>query len=64
MLVPLTKLPGGLAAVSKALPAAALSSGLHTALGSGGSVPAESWLVLTIWAVAMPSLASVTFRWE
>jgi len=64
MLVPLAKLPGWLAAFSKALPAAALSSGLHAALGSGGSVPGESWLVLAIWAVAMPSLASVTFRWE
>jgi len=64
MLVPLSRLPGGLAAFSRALPAAALSSGLHAALGSAGSVSAESWVVPGAWAIATPVLASLTFRWE
>jgi ABC-2 type transport system permease protein len=64
MLVPITKLPGALAAFSRALPAAALSGGLHATLGTGGSVPLESWVVLAAWAVATPLLAALTFRWE
>jgi ABC-2 type transport system permease protein len=64
MLVPLAKLPGGLAAFSRALPAAALSNGLHATLGTGGAVGVESWVVLALWAVAAPAAASATFRWE
>jgi ABC-2 type transport system permease protein len=64
MLVPLSKLPGGLAAFSRALPAAALSNGLHATLGTGGAVSVESWVVLAVWAVAAPAVASVTFRWD
>ena len=64
MLVPLSKLPGGLAAFSRTLPAAALSSGLHGALGASGRVSAESWLVLGIWAIVTTAVGSLTFRWE
>jgi ABC-2 type transport system permease protein len=64
MVVPLSKLPSGLAGFAKLLPAAALSSALHATLGSGGSVPAESWVVLAVWAVAAPVGAALTFRWE
>jgi len=64
MIVPLSKLPSGLAAFAKLLPAAALSSALHATLGSGGSVPTESWLVLAVWAVAAPVAAALTFKWE
>ncbi len=64
MVVPLDKLPGGMADVAKALPAAALSDGLHAALGTGTSVPASAWVVLAVWAVAAPVVAAVTFRWE
>jgi len=64
MLVPLAKLPGALADVARALPAAALSGGLHAVLGNGGPVPGESWAVLAAWAVAVPALAALTFRWE
>ncbi|MGH9109111.1 MAG: ABC transporter permease [Acidimicrobiales bacterium] len=63
MVVPLSKLPAGLAAVARALPAAALSQGLHGTLGGGG-VPVESWLVLAVWAAAALSAAAATFRWE
>jgi ABC-2 type transport system permease protein len=64
MIVPVVRLPAGLAALARALPPAALSNGLHAALGSGTAVPAESWIVLGVWAVAAPVAAALTFRWE
>ncbi len=64
MIVPITKLPSGLASFARLLPAEALSAALHASLGSGGAVPAESWAVLAVWAVAAPLAAALTFRWE
>jgi len=63
MIVPIAKLPRGVADVAKLLPADALSASLHAALGSG-AVPALSWVVLAVWAVAGPVTAALTFRWE
>jgi ABC-2 type transport system permease protein len=64
MVVPVTKLPGWLDSVAKLLPADALAAGLHAALGSGASVPGLSWAVLSVWAVAAPLAAALSFRWE
>jgi ABC-2 type transport system permease protein len=64
MVFPLDKLPGGLRAVARALPAGALSDALHGALTAGGTVPARAWIVLAVWAVATPAVAARTFRWE
>ncbi len=64
MIFPLSKLPGGLRAVARALPAGALSDALHGALTAGGSVPARAWVVLAVWAVLAPAAAARTFRWE
>jgi ABC-2 type transport system permease protein len=64
MVVPIGKLPGGLAAVAKLLPADALSAGLHAALGAGAPVPTLTWAVLATWAVIAPLAAAVSFRWE
>ncbi len=64
MIVPITKLPSGLAAFAKLLPAEALSAALHATLGHGVQPPAESWAVLAVWAVAAPVAASLSFRWE
>jgi ABC-2 type transport system permease protein len=64
MIVPIAKLPRGVADVAKLLPADALSASLHAALGSGAAVPALSWVVLAVWAVAGPVTAALTFRWE
>jgi ABC-2 type transport system permease protein len=64
MIVPLAKLPSGLASFAKLLPAAALSAALHATLGTGSTVPPESWVVLAVWAVAAPLAAALTFRWE
>jgi ABC-2 type transport system permease protein len=63
MVVPLSKLPGGLRAVARALPAAALSDALHAAF-AGAAVPGRSWVVLAVWAVLAPVAAAFTFRWE
>jgi len=64
MVVPISKLPGGVADVAKLLPADALAAGLHAALGTGSAVPTLSWVVLAAWAVAAPLAAAVSFRWE
>jgi ABC-2 type transport system permease protein len=64
MIVPIEKLGTGLSDFAKLLPAAALSTALHASLGSGATVPAESWIVLAIWAIAAPAAAALTFRWE
>jgi ABC-2 type transport system permease protein len=64
MIVPITKLPGGVASVAKLLPPEALSAGLHASLGTGSAVPPLSWAVLAVWAVATPLAAALTFRWE
>jgi ABC-2 type transport system permease protein len=64
MLIPLGKLPGWLAGVSKALPAAALADALHHALGSSTAVSIHDWIVLIVWAVLAPTLAATLFRWE
>jgi ABC-2 type transport system permease protein len=64
MLIPLSKLPGWLADVAKVLPAAALADALHRSLGAGVSVSGEDWLVLALWAVGAPVVASLTFHWE
>ena len=54
---------GGLAAVARLLPTAALSDALHVTLGSGTGAT-EGWLVLALWAVVAPVVAAVTFKWE
>lgn len=64
MIFPLTKLPGGLQAVAKSLPAAALSSALSHSLGSGHASTVWPWIVLFAWAVAAPVAAALTFKWE
>ncbi|MHB8670401.1 MAG: ABC transporter permease [Acidimicrobiales bacterium] len=68
MVVPLSRLPSGVRAVARALPAAALSDVLHGALvvgnGAAVSIPGRAWAVLAAWAVAAPVAAALTFRWE
>ncbi len=64
MIVPLSRYPGWLAAIAKALPAAALAEGLSHSLGHSGGVPGSSWAVLIIWAVAAPAAAALAWRWE
>ncbi|MBO0694368.1 MAG: ABC transporter permease [Acidimicrobiaceae bacterium] len=63
MVFPLSRLPGALGTLARALPASALSEILHGTL-SAASVSGRAWIVLAVWAVAAPLLAAVTFRWE
>jgi ABC-2 type transport system permease protein len=60
---PVSKL-GAVAGAARVLPAAALSRALQVTLGHGGTVPAESWIVLVVWAVMAPAIAVATFRWD
>jgi ABC-2 type transport system permease protein len=66
VVVPIDRLPGPLAAVSSALPAAPLSALLRVALGSTGpfvDVASAVWL-LAGWAVVTIGLAVRTFSWD
>jgi ABC-2 type transport system permease protein len=64
MVVPLDKLPGGLQAVAKLLPAAAMSDVLHCTIGDAANHYRWAWIVLVAWAIAAPLAAALTFRWE
>jgi len=63
MVVPLDELPDPMRAFAELLPAGALATIFHGALGDG-SIPAQAWIVLTGWAVAAPLAAARWFRWE
>jgi ABC-2 type transport system permease protein len=66
VIVPIDRLPGPLAAIGAALPAAPLSELLRIALGAApaGADVASPLALLAVWAVAMLGLAAATFRWE
>jgi ABC-2 type transport system permease protein len=64
MVVPLSKLPGPVQALARALPAANLADAFHSLLGLGNAVPGRAWLVLLAWAILAPAAAAKTFRWE
>lgn len=63
MAFPLERLPGGLEAVARALPAAPLAECLRGAL-TGEGPPIGSLAVLAAWAVAAPVAAAGLFTWE
>jgi len=66
IVVPVDRLPGPVASIAHALPAAALSDVLRIALGSAGAgADALSPLVLLgVWGVLAVGLAAATFSWE
>jgi ABC-2 type transport system permease protein len=63
MVVPLAKLPSGLAAVARLLPSGALAEGLRSAFANQGQVVRPA-LVLACWAAGALAAAALTFRWE
>lgn len=63
VILPVDRLPGPLAAVAEALPAAALTDALRVGFGSGGDAVLPL-LVLAGWAVVGTVLTARTFRWE
>ena len=64
MVIPFNSLPAGIRAVAYALPSGALADVLREALANQGIHPGTSWLVLVTWAVVMPVVAALTFRWD
>ena len=64
--VPLDQLPGPVAAVAGALPAAPLADLLRAGLASGAGAGdvASSFVLLAGWAVVANGLAVLTFHWE
>jgi ABC-2 type transport system permease protein len=64
MAYPLDRLPGGLEALAKALPAAALSETLRGVLDTGRHFATGEFVVLVAWAIAAPLAAARFFRWE
>jgi ABC-2 type transport system permease protein len=68
IIVPIDRLPGPLAAIAAALPAAPLAELLRDALGSpagGAAVDVVTPLsLLAAWAAGAIGLAAATFRWE
>lgn len=64
MAYPLDKLPTVLEEIAKVLPAAALSASVRGALTPGTHIPGWSVVVLAVWAVLAPVVASRVFRWE
>jgi len=63
MAYPLDRLPDGVAAVARLLPAAALSETVRAAL-TGTAFPGGEFVVLLAWAVGAPLAASRWFSWE
>ncbi len=64
MAYPLHRLPGGVQAVAKALPAAPLAECVRGVLASSAHLPVGSFAVLCAWAVGAPVLAARVFSWE
>lgn len=64
MVLPLDHLPGPLATVSRALPAAPLAEVMAGALGSQPDASTGAWMTLCIWALLAPAAAALVFRWE
>ena len=64
MVIPFTKLPGGLRAVARSLPSGALADVLRECLAGLGDRPGTSWVVLAIWAVITPVVARRLFRFD
>ncbi|GAC1422227.1 MAG: ABC transporter permease [Ktedonobacteraceae bacterium] len=62
--LPLTRLPGSLAALAELLPATALTQALQATMTNGSSFPGSPLLVLAIWAVIVLVIAIRTFKWE
>jgi ABC-2 type transport system permease protein len=63
MVFPLEQLPDAVETVARLLPAAALTGAVTSSVESGAGDPG-AWVVLGVWAVAMPVLATWRFRWE
>lgn len=64
IVIPPDRLPGVLGGVAQALPSGALSEVMFGALTPGTPFPTAAWFVLGGWAILLPLLAAIYFRWE
>lgn len=64
VLFPLDRLPTPMEWVGRGLPTYALSDVLRDSLMSSGGHVGTSWIVLAVWAIVAPIIASATFRWN
>jgi ABC-2 type transport system permease protein len=63
VVVPVDRLPGPVAAIAHALPAAALSDTLRIGFGAAGDA-LSPLILLAVWGAAAVGLAARTFAWE
>jgi len=63
-IVPLERLPGPLAQISRVLPAAALTEATRAALNGPAQAAAGPLALLTAWAIATMTASALTFRAE
>lgn len=63
-ILPLSHLPGPLAALAQLLPAAALTQALQATMSNGAAFPTFSLFVLLFWAIVVLAIAIRTFKWE
>lgn len=64
MIVPFEEMPGAVGSIGEHSPAGALSEVLQSCLRDGAPGAGRAWVVLLVWALAMPALAIRYFRWE
>ena len=64
MIVPFDRMPGPIGALGEVLPGGALSQVLQSCLRDGAPAAGGSWIVLAVWALATPLLATRLFRWD
>jgi ABC-2 type transport system permease protein len=64
MVVPLSRLPSGVADVARLLPSAALAAALRAALTHGALPTPSQWAVLWAWAIGAAAVAALTFKFD
>ena len=63
MIIPFSEMPSWLATIGELTPAGALSTVMQSCR-YGAPAAGSVWVVLAVWAVAMPVAAIRLFRWE
>jgi ABC-2 type transport system permease protein len=63
-ILPLSHLPGPVAGLSQALPAAALTSALRASMTSGAAFPTSDLILLAVWAALIVLVTLRSFKWE
>jgi ABC-2 type transport system permease protein len=64
LVFPLEEFASGVRSVVRLLPSTALGEIIHGAMRTTADAPTRAWLVLAVWAVVGPVVASRVFRWS